>query len=72
VATPRIESPCTRQCTLDPETDICLGCYRTLKEILGWSKYSNKQRQAVLGKLPARKMEYALKRAAEGSSGPLK
>jgi predicted Fe-S protein YdhL (DUF1289 family) len=29
-------SPCIRQCTLD-ERDLCVGCGRTLGEILDWS-----------------------------------
>jgi predicted Fe-S protein YdhL (DUF1289 family) len=28
-------SPCIRHCCLD-ENDVCVGCYRTLSEILGW------------------------------------
>jgi predicted Fe-S protein YdhL (DUF1289 family) len=59
MTTQTVESPCNRRCTLDPQTEICLGCYRTLNEILGWSKYSNKQRRAVLEKLPARRDEHA-------------
>ncbi len=33
------QSPCIRACTLDTDTDICLGCYRTLAEITAWSSY---------------------------------
>lgn len=29
-------SPCVRRCTLD-ERDLCIGCGRTLDEILEWS-----------------------------------
>ena len=57
------ESPCNRRCTLDPDADICLGCYRTLEKITGWLSYSAKQKLAVLGKLPARKRDYRLKRS---------
>ena len=30
------ESPCVRRCTLDLE-DLCVGCGRTLDEILEWA-----------------------------------
>jgi predicted Fe-S protein YdhL (DUF1289 family) len=43
----QISSPCIRQCTLNPE-DICLGCYRNMNEICGWSKMSDIQRTDVL------------------------
>ncbi|MBI3896994.1 MAG: DUF1289 domain-containing protein [Gammaproteobacteria bacterium] len=66
------ESPCIRRCTLDPETDICLGCYRTLQEILGWQNYSTDQRLAVLEKLADRKNTYALKRRMLRSQKDLK
>ncbi|MBL4783401.1 MAG: DUF1289 domain-containing protein [Porticoccaceae bacterium] len=42
-----IASPCVRNCCLNEE-DICLGCFRSLDEILTWRAASNKQRQAVL------------------------
>ena len=59
MTTPQREpaSPCTKICTLDPRTDICIGCYRTLNEIAGWSKYTAEQKWDVLGKLEARKGE---------------
>ena len=30
-----VESPCVRRCTLD-DADLCVGCGRTLEEILNW------------------------------------
>jgi hypothetical protein len=57
VAIGKVESPCNRSCTLDPETNICLGCFRTLEEIMGWSAYSPAQRATVLEQLPARRHE---------------
>lgn len=50
-------SPCIRSCTLDPNSDICLGCYRTLDEILGWSSYSAEEKSAVLDQLEGRKQK---------------
>lgn len=57
-APPEPASPCVRACTLDPDSDVCLGCYRTLDEITGWSGYSAAEKQLVLGKLEGRKREY--------------
>jgi len=61
----RPESPCNRRCTLDPATDICLGCYRSLQEILGWANYSARQRRVVLEGLEERRNEYALRRMGQ-------
>ena len=32
-----VPSPCICVCTMDPATGLCIGCYRTLDEIAGWS-----------------------------------
>ncbi|MGD8170759.1 DUF1289 domain-containing protein [Vibrio sp. TRT 21S02] len=40
-------SPCIRQCCLD-EDDVCVGCYRTLGEILAWHQLSSNERHEVL------------------------
>ena len=49
-----IESPCVRNCCLNEE-DICLGCYRSLEEILQWSKLSSVQLQCVKERIESRK-----------------
>jgi uncharacterized protein len=41
---PVIESPCTRVCTLDPASGLCLGCGRSLAEIAGWTQMSDAER----------------------------
>ncbi|HEY4918962.1 MAG TPA: DUF1289 domain-containing protein [Xanthobacteraceae bacterium] len=43
-----IESPCNRVCTLDPDTDLCLGCGRSLDEITAWTRMSDAERTRVL------------------------
>ena len=48
------ESPCVRICQLDPSTKLCMGCYRTVEEIAGWSRYSTEEKLAVLEKLAVR------------------
>jgi len=52
-------SPCIRVCTLDPETNLCLGCFRTLDEIAGWSGFSREEKWAILRQLDARKRAHA-------------
>lgn len=52
------ESPCRKVCRLDMEIRLCLGCWRTPKEIAGWSELSNKEKRAVLAALPAREREH--------------
>ena len=50
-----IASPCTKVCIVDGASSLCLGCFRTLKEIGGWSALSDDQRAAVMAELPARR-----------------
>ena len=41
-----VESPCVRRCCLSDD-DVCLGCFRTLTEILNWLKSSDAERSEV-------------------------
>jgi uncharacterized protein len=43
-----IESPCNRVCTLDPATDLCLGCGRSLAEITAWARMTDAERARVM------------------------
>ncbi|WGV98769.1 DUF1289 domain-containing protein [Vibrio sp. YMD68] len=49
-----IASPCTRNCCLN-EKDLCLGCYRTLQEILDWSSMTSEQKVYVKQQCELRK-----------------
>lgn len=40
-------SPCVCNCCLN-EKDICLGCFRSLNEITGWSQASDSDKQAII------------------------
>jgi len=46
-ATPDVPSPCVRNCCLD-EADVCLGCGRTIDEILRWQKATNDEREVIV------------------------
>uniref|UniRef100_UPI00403F2127 DUF1289 domain-containing protein n=1 Tax=Pseudomonas sp. TMP9 TaxID=3133144 RepID=UPI00403F2127 len=48
-----IVSPCRRQCCLDDQ-DICLGCGRTLQDILDWSKADQPRQRAICTAAEAR------------------
>jgi predicted Fe-S protein YdhL (DUF1289 family) len=39
-------SPCVRSCCLD-EADVCMGCGRSLQEILQWHAASPEEREAI-------------------------
>ena len=49
-----IESPCTGICRIDPATGWCVGCARTLGEIVRWGAAEDADRAAVMAALPAR------------------
>lgn len=52
-----IASPCVRNCCLNEE-DVCLGCFRSLVEIIGWSDASQIEKQQVLDNAVTRRMHY--------------
>ena len=47
-----IVTPCIKVCVVDGASSLCLGCFRTLSEIGGWS---GDQRAAIMADLPARR-----------------
>lgn len=47
-------SPCIRHCCLD-DNDICIGCYRSLTEILKWSGASDETKLNILELVSDRK-----------------
>lgn len=40
-------SPCVRNCCLD-EDNVCLGCGRTLEEIMAWSGATAERKQEIV------------------------
>ncbi len=47
-------SPCIRHCTLDNQ-DICIGCGRSLEEILQWSAADDRRKRQILQRIAERK-----------------
>lgn len=42
-----VASPCIRNCCLDDD-DVCLGCHRSVTEIIAWGDAGNAERRAIL------------------------
>lgn len=57
VAGAAVASPCRRQCCLD-EQDICLGCGRTLQDILDWSTAGPLRQRAICAAAETRLQRY--------------
>lgn len=52
-ASPVPHSPCIQVCRLD-EKQVCLGCRRTLDEIVAWPRLSAEDKAALLDELAGR------------------
>lgn len=48
-----VASPCVSICALN-EDDICIGCFRTGREISEWGALDNRQRREILTLVAAR------------------
>ena len=48
MADKEIQSPCIGVCSMDDNTGLCQGCYRTMDEIQGWWDLDDAQKQAVI------------------------
>ncbi|MFT6914946.1 MAG: putative Fe-S protein YdhL (DUF1289 family) [Motiliproteus sp.] len=53
---PTIASPCIRNCCLDDQ-DICIGCSRTLDEILHWGAADHRRKSQILEAISERNLE---------------
>lgn len=49
-----VDSPCVQVCVIHPKERICMGCFRTIDEISGWSKMEPDERSAIKAELPSR------------------
>lgn len=50
-----IKSPCVEKCQVNPDTNLCKGCLRTIEEIEGWSNFTDNQKIHVLKLIKKRK-----------------
>ena len=49
-----VATPCVKVCIVDGATGLCLGCWRTLAEIGGWSGLPDEERARIMAELPRR------------------
>lgn len=54
------ETPCIAVCFIDPKSDLCLGCGRTLPEIARWHGMASVERLAIMAALPQRMLDAGL------------
>lgn len=52
-------SPCISVCVLDPVSELCEGCGRSLDEISQWSRMTEDERRAVMERLADRPERHA-------------
>ena len=50
-----VATPCVKVCIVDGESGLCLGCYRTLREVARWSAFDDAEREAIMAALPGRR-----------------
>jgi uncharacterized protein len=55
-----VPSPCVAICTMNPASDFCDGCQRTIGEIASWSDFSNSEKQQVWLRIGERRARAAL------------
>lgn len=61
-----IKTPCVQVCAVDGQSGLCLGCFRTLREIAGWTRLSPEERDRVMSELPMRRDRIAPEKLSLG------
>lgn len=51
---PHVPSPCLSVCVMDPQTEVCAGCWRSLEEIGVWSRISDEAKRQVWHRIQQR------------------
>lgn len=54
------ETPCVAVCLMDPKTNLCLGCGRTLPEIARWGRMESAERLSIMTTLRQRMRDAGL------------
>ncbi len=54
-----VESPCIGACMVDQGHSFCVGCWRTLREISDWHRYSPEQKNTLFAQLETRRVTHA-------------
>lgn len=50
-----VASPCVGVCSLDPETDLCLGCWRTQSEVAAWVRADARRKREIIARARQRR-----------------
>mgnify|MGYP006060869091 FL=1 len=50
-----IKSPCIEKCEMNPQTDLCEGCFRNIGEIVNWSNFTDNKKIHILKLVKKRK-----------------
>ncbi|MEM7242214.1 MAG: DUF1289 domain-containing protein [Pseudomonadota bacterium] len=48
------DSPCVQVCVIEPDSGLCMGCYRTRDEIAAWGAMDRPDRLSLMQVLPSR------------------
>jgi len=62
-----VPSPCVRNCCLD-ESDVCLGCFRHVDEIIHWGSATDEEKLEVLARCRVRYREQFQRRNKNAST----
>ena len=66
--TMRIASPCIKLCRICPESGWCLGCHRSLDEIVRWGQAGDEERRQILVRVAERAAGALQAPPAQGAS----
>ena len=50
-----VASPCIDVCRMDAADELCVGCYRTLDEIVRWANASQDEKRDILAAVAERR-----------------
>lgn len=61
------QSPCVSLCRLDPELGaeeggLCVGCLRSIDEIIAWGTASDLQKHEILARVAVRRQRFGERR----------
>lgn len=62
-----VDSPCVKLCTIHPSERICIGCMRTIEEIIAWGRMAPETRQLIMAELPGRAPRLRQRRGGRGA-----
>ena len=48
-------SPCIGDCTIQPASGLCVGCARTMQEIMAWPSLGTDRKREILAQLETRR-----------------